>query len=310
VTLIVSAADTRYFGLLQGLVSSCRDKVQGRDVPIGVLDLGMDGEQCAWLEAHRVALVRPSWDLDFPDRETTSATFMAQTARPFIPRYFPEHETYLWMDADTWIQDWGVVETYVAAARSGRIAITPEVDRCYAVTFDTARALGRYATYESVYGPEAAKLCGVNPTLNSGVFALRHDAPHWEIWAEELAKALQVTRSFYIEQLALNFSIYVRKAPAYFLSARYNWITCYSTPLLRPATGTFVEPSAPFSPIGIMHLTRDVKATPVRVAQADGSETWRTLEYVRPLDAGDPVQTASVTATGAASATRIPANAR
>jgi hypothetical protein len=291
VTLIVSAADARYFHLLQGLVSSCRDKPQGSDVPIGVLDLGMDAEQRTWLEAHRVDLVRPSWDFDFPDREHAPATFMAQTARPFLPRYFPGHETYLWMDADTWIQDWGAVETYTAAARGGRIAITPEVDRCYAVTFDTGRALGNYASYESVYGSEAAKLCGLNPTLNSGVFALRYGAPHWEVWAEELGKALQRTRSFYIEQFALNYSIYVRKLPSYYLPARYNWITWFSTPLLRPATGLFVEPTAPFLPIGIMHLTGSVKATQVRVVQAGGGETWRTLEYLR--HTGAPAREAS-----------------
>ncbi len=279
-TLIVSAADARYFGLLQGLVSSCRDTGPGRDVSLGVLDLGMDGGQRAWLESHGVALVRPTWDFDFPERDTTPVSFMAQTARPFLPRYFPGHETYLWMDADTWIQDWGAVETYAAAARGGRIAITPEVDRCYSVTFDTRRALGRHATYASVYGPEAAARCGTNPTLNSGVFALRGDAPHWEVWAGELGKALQETRSFYIEQLALNYCIYVHELPRYFLPARYNWITWYSTPLLRQDTGLFVEPMAPFAPIGIVHLTGDVKATQVRVTQADGGEAWRTLEYV------------------------------
>jgi hypothetical protein len=276
---IISAADHRYFGLLQGLVLSCRERPQGAHIPICVLDLGMEPEQLAWLKAQGVEHVQPGWDVDFPGRAQTPETFRAQTARPFLPQHFPGYDVYLWMDADTWVQDWGAVETYLAAARGGRMAVTPEVDRCYTVTFNTTHALERYASYESVYGTEIAKQCGLNPTINSGVFALRHDAPHWAMWAEELEEALQRTQSFYIEQFALNFTLYTRKPPTYFLPARYNWISWYSVPLLKQSTGLFVEPSAPFAPIGIMHLTGDVKATRVRVAASDGRQTHRTLEY-------------------------------
>lgn len=277
--VIVSAADRRYFGLLRGLVRSCHAHPGGRQVPICVLDLGLDADQRAWLRARDVELAEPGWDVDFPGRAETPLTFRAQTARPFLPRHVPGHDVYLWMDADTWVQDWGAVETYVAAAESGRMAITPEVDRCYSITFNTPHARAQYASYESVYGVEAAQQCGLNPTLNSGVFALRGDAPHWEMWAGELEQALQRTRSFYIEQFSLNYLLYTRRPPTYFLPARFNWISWYAVPLFKASTGRFVEPSAPFAPIGIMHLTGDVKATRVRVVDSHGGETWRTLEY-------------------------------
>jgi len=278
---IVSAADSGYFGLLQGLVLSCRDRPQGRDAHIRVLDLGLDREQLAWLDTLGVEHTRPEWDFDFPGRDAAPRTFQAQTARPFLPRYFPGYDVYLWMDADTWIQDWGAVDTYVAIAGSERMAITPEIDRCYSITFDTRHALERFASYESVYGAETAKQCGLNPTINSGVFALRGDAPHWALWAAELGKALQRTRSFYIEQFTLNYVIYTAGLPTYFLPARYNWITWFSTPVLKRSSGLYVEPSAPFAPIGIMHLTGDVKAGERRVRHSDGSEARQTLEYPR-----------------------------
>jgi lipopolysaccharide biosynthesis glycosyltransferase len=278
---IVSAADAGYFGLLQGLVLSCRDQARGREVPIHVLDLGLSQGQRAWLAELGVECAEPGWDYDFPGRAEAPATFRAQTARPFLPRYFPGYDTYLWMDADTWIQDWGAVETYVAAAGGGRMAISPEVDRCYSCTFDTGHALGQFESYRSVYGEQTARMCGLNPTLNSGVFALAADAPHWEMWAEELGAALQKTRSFYIEQFALNYVLYVRKPPVYFLAARYNWITWYATPLLRAGSGLFVEPRAPFSPLGVLHLTGTVKASEQRVVLSDGSEAVQSLEYPR-----------------------------
>jgi hypothetical protein len=276
---IVSAADSGYFALLRGLVLSCRDRPRGAEVPLCVLDLGLEPEQLAWLRARGVTHRRPEWDFDFPGRDETPVTFRAQTARPFLPGYFPGYEVYLWMDADTWVQDWSAVETLASVARTGPLAIVPEVDRCYSVTFSTRHALERYASWESVFGREAAEQAGLNPTVNSGVFALRGDAPHWGMWAAALGQALQRTRSFYIEQFTLNHVIYVQQAPTYFLPARFNWITWFATPVLKRSTGLFVEPRAPFSPLGIVHLTGDVKATRVQMAHSDGSRPWQTLEY-------------------------------
>jgi hypothetical protein len=127
--LIASGADREYFPLLRDTVLSIR--AQRREVALGVLDLGLDGEQREWLSSQVEHVVRPAWDLDFPGRAHTPDTFKAQVARPFLRRHFPGYEVYLWVDADAWLQDGRVIDLYVDAAGRDRLAITPEIDRAY-----------------------------------------------------------------------------------------------------------------------------------------------------------------------------------
>jgi hypothetical protein len=275
--------------MLQGLILSCRDLDQGRDIPFCVLDLGLTEEQRYWLGDHVESIVRPEWDFDFPDRDQKSIAFMAQTARPFLPKYFPEYDVYMWMDADTWLQDWSAVKLHLAVAQTGQLAITPEIHRAYSAMYDYDTAMGMYRSFESVFGGEAARKCGLNPPINSGVFALRKDAPHWAVWAEHLGSALQRTSNFYVEQLALNYTIYALGLPTYYLPAHCNWICCHAPPILNRATGAFVEPLAPFAKIWVVHLTFNVKDNEAEIATTDGGIVRRSFQYDRPgqLVAGD-----------------------
>jgi hypothetical protein len=88
--LIASAADSAYFALLRDTVLSVR--AQRRNAAIGILDLGLDPAQRDWLGEQRAQVVRPGWDVDFPQRERMPETFKAQVARPFLPRHFPGYD--------------------------------------------------------------------------------------------------------------------------------------------------------------------------------------------------------------------------
>src|ERR1019366_3197819 len=76
-------------------------------------------------------LKEPGWDLDFPGRAALPRHYQAMTARPYLPRHFPGYETYLWIDADAWVQDDAVLDLFIATARRGELAIVPEIDRGY-----------------------------------------------------------------------------------------------------------------------------------------------------------------------------------
>src|SRR5689334_6930779 len=62
--LIASGADREYFPLLRDMVLSIQ--VHAPDLAIGILDLGLDGEQRGWLASRVEHVVRPAWDVDFP----------------------------------------------------------------------------------------------------------------------------------------------------------------------------------------------------------------------------------------------------
>jgi len=256
---------------------------QRRNAAIGVLDFGLRPDQQKWLADRVTHLVRPGWDVDFADRAHTPEIRKAQLSRPFLRRHFPGYESYLWIDADAWLQDWRVVELYLAAAGQDKIAITPEIDRAYKRHYKRPKAFGwtlSWKCYRQAFGWRVADRLGRNPILNCGVFALHHDAPHWDAWARVIAQVAQRTRFFYIEQTALNFVIFAEQLPANLLPAYCNWMPGDAAPAFDAERCLFVEPYAPHEVIGIMHLAGEGQKSHVfRVRRLDGGEVETSLRY-------------------------------
>ena len=279
--IVVSAADSGYFPLLQDAVASVR--TLHASVAIGILDLGLAPDELAWLAAQRAHVVRPGWDVDFPGRERTREAFKAQVARPFLPGHFPGHEMYFWLDADAWLQDWRVVELYCAAAGRDRLAITPEIDRAYKRHYKRPKLFGQtlaWKNYREAFGWRAADRLGRNPMVNCGVFALHRDAPHWQAWQRLIERVLRRTRFFYAEQTALNYAIFAEKLPVNLLPAYCNWMVGDAAPAFDAARGLFVEPHAPHEVIGVVHLAGpEQKSHIFRLARLDGGAVETSLRY-------------------------------
>jgi hypothetical protein len=279
--LIASGSDSSYFPLLRDTVQSVL--AQRRNVAIGILDFGLAPDQRAWLADRVTHLVRPGWDLDFPDRERTPETRKAQLSRPFLRRHFPGYATYLWIDADAWLQDWRAIELYVAAAGHDKLAITPEIDRAYKRHYKRPKLFGwtlSWKCYREAFGWRVADRLGRNPILNCGVFALHHDAPHWDAWARVIAQVVQRTRFFYIEQTALNYVIFAERLPVDLLPAYCNWIAGDAVPAFDAARRLFVEPYAPHEVIGVMHLAGEQQKSQVfRLRRLDGGDVETSLRY-------------------------------
>ncbi len=279
--LIVSGADSTYFPLLRDTVLSVR--AQRPDAVIGILDVGLEPEQRGWLAERVTHLVQPGWDIDFPGRERIPEARKAQFARPFLPRHFPGYETYLWIDADAWLQDWRAVELYADAAGGGRLAITPEIDRAYKRHYKRPKPFGwtlAWKNYREAFGWRVADRLGRNPMVNCGVFALRGDAPHWQVWARIIVQVAQRTQFFFVEQTALNYAIFAEHLPVDFLPAYCNWMPGDAAPAFEAARGLFVEPYSPHEVIGVMHLAgREQKTHVFRLNRLEGGTVETSLRY-------------------------------
>jgi hypothetical protein len=279
--LIVSGADSAYFPLLRDMVLSVREQRSG--AALGILDCGLDPAQQAWLAERVTHVVRPGWDIDFPGRAHTPEGRKAQFARPFLPRHFPGYETYLWIDADAWLQDWRIIALYAEAARAGRLAIVPEIDRAYKRHYKRPKLFGLTLTwknYRKAFGWRVADRLGRNPMVNCGVFALRGDAPHWQIWGRIVEQVARRTRFFFVEQTALNFAIFAEHLPVDFLPAYCNWMPGDAAPAFDGERGLFVEPYSPHEVIGVMHLAGPEPKTHVfRLARLDGGTIETSLRY-------------------------------
>ncbi|HEY0256003.1 MAG TPA: hypothetical protein VGC39_01070 [Candidatus Methylacidiphilales bacterium] len=100
-SIIISASDALFYPFLVGLLISIRDGARRDGLEIGVLDLGLTEQQQDDLRARGVTLCTPGLDHD-PSifRIAPPPYFRAMTARPHLPKYFPGHEVYLFLDAD------------------------------------------------------------------------------------------------------------------------------------------------------------------------------------------------------------------
>ncbi len=290
----MSASDAAYFDLLKGLVLSVRDKPQGRDIALSILDVGLRGEQRDWLSAHGAVISEAEWEFDMPASMNTPSHFRSLLARPFLPKYFPGHDVYLHIDADAWVHDWSTIEIYLTAASEGKLAITPQIDRSYNTLYKRPRRYRRtqnYRSFEWSYGWKTADRLGRNPILNCGVFALSSDAPHWEIWAAAIQRALS-RRTFMprkgwpnlyfklIEQTAMNYVVFGEKAPSTFLPAWCNWFCAHASPKIDRDTNLLVEPHAPYQPIGIVHLAgKDFQNHPFELEGLNGPSIKTRLRY-------------------------------
>jgi hypothetical protein len=260
--LIVSGADSGYFELLQGTVRSIRDKPEGRGIALGILDVGLKENERRWLEQQGARIVAPGWDLDFPGREEAPHHKQAQYGRPFIPKHFPGHDLYIWIDADAWVQDWAAIDLYRRAAENNAIALVPEIDRSYRNFFHAWEEFHGVIGegYRAVFDEPLATVLARQPLLNNGVFALAATAPHWRAWADTLGVALQRSRNQLVDMTSLNHVIYEQKLPAHFLPAWCNWIAHHAEPRRDAASGALTEPNLPYQKLGIVHLTLWMKS--------------------------------------------------
>lgn len=175
--LIVSGCDSKYFPLLKDLIASIKKSTGGPLPPFACFDFGLEQEQREWLKKAGIDISIPRNDLNLHSSVEDSEKWRPFTVRPFIPKYFPGFEVYVWIDADVWVQNWVGIEMYIAGARRSGLAITPEVDRSYPFHLDSFQWSRNI--YSLAFGDEAANRYPLHALLNNGIFAMSRDAPHW-----------------------------------------------------------------------------------------------------------------------------------
>ena len=261
--IAITGGDAAYFDLMRDCIESLQATEPGRALALGVLDCGLTEEQRDWCRERGAVLVVPQWDFDFPGRDSLKDGYKALTARPFLPRYFPGFDLYLWIDGDCWVQQGDAVALFLAAARTGALAVAPEIHRSmrhYRHAWQEFSSING-AAFEACFDKETAERLIRYPLINAGVFALAADAPHWQGWARLLGEALQRSTNM-TDQVALNVLVYDRGFSCEPLPSRCNWPVHHATPAWDAARGLFVEPAMPYEALGILHLTIYTKRLP------------------------------------------------
>jgi len=265
---IVTLADSNYFELLIELINSIKRFEQSKNISICVLDAGLRDDQIQILK-NKVSLIKKAnWDIEVPKFKVLGKEWLkSQVSRAFLPNYFPDFEEYLWIDCDAWVNSWDCIELYFKATENGKIGITQTIGPGYKVMARVKWIFGKYAEIKSQnykhakksgFPESTARKIAFAPHLNIGVFSLQKSSKNWEIWQNNLRKALKSGSIFGSEGLAINVSVYVDNINAEFLPLTCNWIASNVLPKFDQETNNFVEPYLPYSKIGIMHLAAGI----------------------------------------------------
>ncbi len=274
--IVITGADSNYFSLVQGTILSIRNKPQGKNVALGFLDVGCTEAQLAWVRSQGAQIVVPKWEFDFPQKAHAPHYLPGLWARPFLRQYFPGYTLYLWLDADSWVQDWQAVECFCEGARQRKgLAIAPEVFGAsdgLSLTGKIPGYLGAvYQLYREGFDEETARRYRVYPLLSTRAFCLHVEAPHWEAWAQNLYRVAQKMATALTDVLALHYTVFVNlegMAPMYspltYLTDTYLrteflpgwcsfwWRTDWPSPWDEAQQG-FVERFLPHQKLGIVH---------------------------------------------------------
>lgn len=251
----ISGCDANYYPLLREWLASVRTFT---NQDICILDAGLTEQQRAELKPLVTKIVNPDWPAPVKAKEFLKAC----VCRPFLPKIFPGYDIYMWMDADTWIQDWTAIELFLIGAQRKKITLTAQVDRAYPRAA-RVKWLGHwpwkvrsfyFTNARKAYGFKTAKTLLARHVLLAGAFALHKDAPHWARWQELVVQTMKRGKIFTAEQLSLGKMCHLEGFEYEALPAWAHWL-CEFKPLYDEQRGLFVEPYLPHQPIGILHLS-------------------------------------------------------
>jgi hypothetical protein len=260
--VICTGSDTNLFYLAKGLILSLRRILPLYDAELAFFDLGCTSQELAWLEARTHKLIRPKDDFKIADMQGYQPYRLGQACRPLLPKYLPGYSTYIWMDADAWIQDPAIVKQFADTAEKNLTAIVPECDVAYPFLHEPGSALQfhRYKTHQwsASYGEQEARKYALLPIFNNGIFAMAAQSTIWSLWERNLALSLQGGLTDLVDQLSLQKTL-LEAGGMHALPSRANWMSHYALPHRRAEDGVWIEPRFAGQPIGIMHLVASVR---------------------------------------------------
>jgi hypothetical protein len=260
--VICTGSDSNMFFMAKGLILSLRRILPRQDAELAFLDLGCTPQELSWLEARTHRILKPKDDFGISGMANFQPYRLAQACRPVLPSYLPGYSSYIWMDADTWVQDPSILRQYVDVAETNSTAIVPECDIAYPFLRDPAAALHfhryKHRQWSASYGEDDARRYALLPIFNNGVFAMGAQSPIWSLWERNLALSVQRGLTALFDQLSLQKSL-LEGGGMHALPSRANWMCHYTLPQKRAEDGVWIEPRLSGQPIGIMHLLAAVR---------------------------------------------------
>lgn len=261
--IIVSSADTKYFNLLSELYNSLEEKNILDEYNFGILDAGLLAKEVEYFKQKGIIVKKAEWNVAVPNYKIRQREHLkTQVARAFLPDYFDNYKIYIWLDADTWVNDFNTFLLYEKGALKNKLCITPQTDRAYGKLAKVDWFLGfpkkiktiNYKNISRSVSFDLGRKYAMHATLNAGAFAIGNNMNLWKSLQKNTIVAAKKGRIFGTDQVALALSVYKDKLPTEFLPAYTNWMCEFHLPYFNESNGKLVEPYLPHHPIGLVHL--------------------------------------------------------
>lgn len=262
-TAFISSANSVYFPMLVEWIHSIRQFKESKDIDIGILNAGLTKEHIEYFKSVGCIVKDAEWPCKLPAAKISGKEYLKScVCRPFIPDYFPDHDHFIWMDADMWLQKWNVIEMLLQGSQNEKLALMAQTDRGYEKQIRIKwlgpwpfKVSGFYMSNAvKAFGLKTAKKLFQYQVLQAGCFSMNRNAPHWKRWQELILQALKKGKVFTAEQLTLGILCHLEQYPHEILPAYTHWL-CEYKPLWNEDTQMFVEPYLPNEEIGILHLS-------------------------------------------------------
>jgi lipopolysaccharide biosynthesis glycosyltransferase len=282
--VIVTAANETYAALLRDLLDSLEPHRASLKSAVACLDLGLSEQTRADIATRVEHLVVPQWPFRPHARFDSDRRHLSRAARPFLPDLLPGYAIYVWLDADTWVQQAQGIRWLIDAARTADIAAVPTVHRMY--SFADRDIAWLFERYRMALGEGLARELVHLPYVNAGVMALRAGSPLWRGYAQRFQTALDNWQgAFLSDQAILNAAIHLDGMNLQRLPAKTNWLCHLARPVWNDQTRLLAEPALPFDPILIVHNTFDDKHArgPIEVLSGQPRRTRLTFSAIKSL---------------------------
>ena len=259
---IVSGGDTKYFQLLKELAHSIRDKPDGKNINIVFLDGGLSKDDIDYFNNLNINIIDPGWCNSLAKKRAKGRDFLKiNIAKLYLDQLIPNSKIIIWLDADTWIQNFDFINLYNLVARKKKLAIVSQASRLqqHHIQFrkwffhqlvELRNILYKNARRSGLKSSEIKSLQS-RPTLNAGSYALHVDAPHWKqfrFWQNEILKR---GRIFTSDQLAMGLTIYYDNFSYEALPDICNFMGPWR---YSNEDNVFVDYFVPYNPVSVMHL--------------------------------------------------------
>ncbi|UMM64305.1 glycosyltransferase [Aristophania vespae] len=259
--LIVTGCDSRYFPLLEELIASIQRFPEAKNLAIACVDGGLSPDNLRCLARKNIPVQAPYIPETISKKALKKRPSLAiGLSKLWLNEFFPEFDSILWLDADSWVQESSALELLFSATETENpaLATIPELFlhkpfRLRWLPFNLAqiRSILYKNTTIARLPRSIRRYVGVRPTLNGGIFALSRTAPHWKKLQDWQKIVLKHGKIFCSDQLSLSLCGHVDKLPVEFLPPGCNYMGPWH---FNTETKKICELTYPHFPAGIIHL--------------------------------------------------------